>query len=150
MGGSFKANENEIITALVADTVNYGLSEKEALAYIKARLGKEISAETYYRRKKIVDSGDYASDWLNYFSKIGFVVKHKEIIDVVEMVQKDTIRDYLIEQSKSFELKNKNEIARLRYEIRENAKLIQELSLGTPIIAQIKAKINNVEVLQSG
>ena len=66
------------------------------------------------------------------------------------MVQKDTIRDYLIEQSKPFELKNKNEIARLRYEIRENAKLIQELSLGTPIIAQIKAKLDkNVEVLQS-
>jgi hypothetical protein len=160
--GNFKANENEILTALVSDCVNYGFTEREALSYIKVRLGgKEISAETYYRRKKQVDSGEYAQTWLNYFTKVGFVVKHKEIIDVVEMVQKDTIRDYLIEQSKPSELKNKNEIANYRYEIRENAKLLQELSLGTPIIAQIKAKINNinnnivnnqnnVEVLQSG
>jgi hypothetical protein len=148
--GNFKANENEIINSLVSDCVNYGFTEKESLSYIKSRLGgKEISAETYYRRKKQVDSGNYANEWMSYFSKIGFVVKHKQIIEVVEMVQKDTIRDYLIEQSKSYEIKNKNEVSKLRYEIRENCKLMQELSLGTPIIAQIKAKIENVEVLQS-
>jgi hypothetical protein len=152
MGGSFKANENEILTALVADCINYGFSEREALSYIKARLGgKEISAETYYRRKKNIDSGNYANEWLNYFSRVGFVVKHKQIIEVVEKMQQDTLRDYLIEQSKPYEIRNKNEVSRLRYEIRESAKLLQELSLGTPIIAQIKAKIDNrnVEMLQS-
>jgi hypothetical protein len=148
--GNFSNKENEVLTALVADTINFGLSEKEALSYIKARLGRQISADAYYRRKKMVDSGNYASEWLNYFTKIGFVVKHKEIIDVIEMVQHDTLKDYLNEQSKPFEIRNKNEIAKLRYEIRENAKLLQELSLGTPVIAQIKAKLNNVEVLQSG
>ena len=148
--GSFKANENEIINSLVSDCVNYGFSEKEALSYIKTRLGgKEISAETYYRRKKNIDSGNYANEWLNYFTKVGFVVKHKQIIDVVEMVQKDTIRDNLILQQNK-QIKDPEEIRRLRYDIRENAKLIQELSLGTPIIAQIKAKIDHVEVLQSG
>jgi hypothetical protein len=35
----------------------------------------------------------------------------------------------------------------LRYEIRESAKLLQELYLGTPIIAQIKAKIENAQML---
>jgi hypothetical protein len=148
--GNFSNKENEVLTALVADTINFGLSEKEALSYIKARLGRQISADAYYRRKKQIDSGNYASEWLNYFTKIGFVVKHKEIIDVIEMVQHDTLKDYLIEQSKPFEIRNKNEVSKLRYEIRENAKLLQELSLGTPVIAQIKAKINNVEVLQSG
>ena len=152
---NFTNKENEILIALVADCVNYGFTEKEALAYIKARLGgKEISADAYYRRKKQIDSGDYASEWLNYFSKVGFVVKHKQIIDVIEMVQKDTIRDYLIIQNKpQHELKKDiDQIQRLRYDIRENAKLLQELSLGTPIIAQIKARMNNnqnhVEVLQ--
>jgi hypothetical protein len=149
MGGSFTNKENEILTALVADCINYGFSEKESLSYIKARLGgKEISAETYYRRKKQIDSGNYANEWLSYFSRIRFVVKHKQIIDVIEMVQKDTIRDYLIEQNKPY--KNAEEIRRLRFDIRENAKLLQELSLGTPIIAQIKARVDHVEVLQSG
>jgi hypothetical protein len=72
----------------------------------------------------MVDSGAYAKEWLNYFSKI--------------------------EQSKPFEIRNKNEISKLRYEVRESAKLLQELYLGTPIIAQIKAKLENVEMLNSG
>jgi hypothetical protein len=63
-------------------------------------------------------------------------------------MQQDTLKDYLIENSKSYELKNKNEISKLRYEIRESAKLLQELYLGTPIIAQLKAKIDHVEVFQ--
>ena len=59
------------------------------------------------------------------------------------MVQKDTIRDYLIEQNKQpAERRNLDLIQKLRYEIRENAKL-QELSLGKPVIAQIKAKLEH-------
>ena len=61
----------------------------------------------------------------------------------------EQLKNYLIENSRFYEIKNKNEISKLRYEIRENCKLLQELSLGTPIIAQIKAKIDHVEVLQS-
>ena len=60
------------------------------------------------------------------------------------------IYDKLIEQNKRFEIRNKNEIRQLRLEIRESAKLLQELYLGTPIIAQIKARIDqNVKMLQS-
>jgi hypothetical protein len=135
--------------ALVADSVNYGLSEKESLTYIKARFGKEISTFAYYSRKRKIDSGSYAQTWLNYFSKVGFVVKHKQIIEVVEKMQQDTLKDYLIENSKPFEIRNKNELSKLRYEIRESAKLLQELYLGTPIIAQLKAKIENAQLLQT-
>jgi len=148
--GSFTDKENKILLSLVSDCVNYGFTESEALAYIKARLGREISADAYYRRKKQVDSGNYAKEWLNYFTRVGFVVKHKQIIEIIEMLQKDSIRDYLIEQNKLHEKRNPELIMKYRYEIRENAKLLQELSLGTPIIAQIKAKIDNVEVLQPG
>ena len=147
--GSFKTNENEILNALVSDCINYGFSEKESLAYIKSRLGREISAETYYRRKKSISSGEYANEWINYFSKIGFVVKHKQIIEVIEGLQQDTLKEYFIEKSKSYEVRNKNELSKLRYEIRESAKLLQELYLGTPIIAQLKAKIENAQLLQT-
>lgn len=147
--GNFKANENEILNSLVADCINFGLNEKESLSYIKSRFGKEISAETYYRRKKSINSGNYANEWINYFSKVGFVVKHKQIIEVIEGLQQDTLQDYLIEKSKPYEIRNKNEVSKLRFEVRESAKLLQELYLGTPIIAQIKAKIEHVEMLQS-
>ena len=142
MGGKFTAKENEMLKALVADCINYNFNERESLTYIKSRLGREISADAYYRRKKQINSGDYAKEWLNYFSKIGFIVKHKQIIEVIEKMQQDTLKDYLKEQSKPYEIRNKNEIRRLRFEIRENAKLLQDLSLGTPIIAQIKAKLD--------
>jgi hypothetical protein len=145
--GNFTERENKTLMALVADTVNYGLSEKESLTYIKARFGKEISSNAYYSRKRKVDSGSYANEWINFFSKIGFVVNHKRIIDTVEMVQKDTIRDYLILQNS--ENKEPEEIRKIRYDIRENCKLLQELSLGTPIIAQIKNKIEPAQMLQS-
>ncbi|MGI9012483.1 MAG: hypothetical protein ACR2F1_15035 [Nitrososphaeraceae archaeon] len=146
--GSFTKSGKEILIALVSDCINYGFTEKEALTYIKDRLGKEISKDAYYRRKKIVDSGRYAKEYLSYFTRIGFVVKHMQIIEVIEMIQKDTIRDYLAEKDKPEEIRNKNYIRQLRYEIRENAKLLQELSLGTPIIAQIKAKLDQQQQLQ--
>ena len=149
--GSFTVKENQVLIPLVADCANFGFTEKEALAYIKVRFGKEISAKTYYDRKRKVDSGEYAKEWLNYFTKIGFTVKHKQILDTIEMVQQDTIRDYLIEQNKPSQIRDKSEIRQLRFDIRTNAQLLQELSLGTPIIAQIKAKIDqHVEVLQPG
>ena len=147
--GNFTNKENEILNALVADCVNYNFTEREALSYIKSRLGRAISADAYYRRKKNIDSENYANEWLNYFSRIGFLVKHKQIIEIVEKMQQDSLKDYLIVQSKPFEVRNKNEVSKLRYEIRESAKLLQELYLGTPIIAQIKAKIENAQMLQS-
>jgi hypothetical protein len=98
--GNFTDKENQILMPLVADCVKYGFTEKEALAYIKARLGRDISPNAYYMHKRKVDGGHYAKEWLNYFTRIGFVVKHKQIIEIVEMLNKDSIRDYLIEQAK--------------------------------------------------
>jgi hypothetical protein len=60
--GNFTEQENKILMALVADTVNYSLSEKENLAYIKARFGKEISNNAFYSRKRKGDSGSYANE----------------------------------------------------------------------------------------
>jgi hypothetical protein len=58
--GNFTAKENKILLALVSDRIHYGFSESEALACIRARLGREISPQAYYNRKKQVDSDKYA------------------------------------------------------------------------------------------
>jgi hypothetical protein len=62
--GNFTDKEKEFLKSLIADCVNFGLNEKESLTYIKSRLGREISPETYYRRKKNIDFGNYANEWL--------------------------------------------------------------------------------------
>lgn len=143
--------DKQALQALVSDCVNYGLSEKEAMIYIKQRFGKEISQRNYYKYKQIVENGEHANDWLNYFTKVGFLVEHKKIIDSIEMIYQDTIKDYLMEQSQP--TKNKYQIRQLRLDILDISKLLQELTLGTPIVAQIRAKIaelerNNADLLQ--
>ena len=40
--GNFSEQENKILMALIADTINYGLSEKESLSYIKTRFGRDF------------------------------------------------------------------------------------------------------------
>ena len=141
----FSKKDKQAVQALINDCVNYGFSQNESLAYVKARFGKEISVGTYYKFKKNIDNGTYSQQWLNYFTRIGFVIKHQQIIEVIEMVQKDTIRDYLIEQNQTGEDRSQFNVRSLRTDIRENAKLLQELTLGTPIIAQIKAKLDQRE-----
>ena len=66
--GNFTNKENQILNAFVSDCINYGLSEKEALTYIKSRIGREISKDAYYQRKKGINS-KYVNEWINYFSK---------------------------------------------------------------------------------
>ena len=76
----------------------------------------------------------------NGHNKPGFIDPHIDI-EIYDLIN-------LNEQKKPFDIKDSQEIRRLRYEIRENAKLLQELSLGTPIVAQIKAKIDQLENAQ--
>lgn len=52
--GSFTKRGKEILMTFVSDCMNYGFTEKETLSYIKARLGKEISKDVYYRRKRLL------------------------------------------------------------------------------------------------
>ncbi|MDR4510133.1 MAG: hypothetical protein MRJ93_00310 [Nitrososphaeraceae archaeon] len=145
MGGNFKAHEVKVLNPLIADCVYLELSEKDALKYIEVRLGRKISPETYYRRKELVDTGEYAKDWLNQFTKIGFIVSHQEQLQILQTLQKNTFRDYMIEYNKPPEKRNEAKVQQLAYQIRENVKLIEEVSLGTPVLAQLKAKLEHAE-----
>lgn len=146
MTGKF-AKDESVVLSLVSDCVNFGLDEKQSLLYIKTRFGKDMSPRTYYKYKKKIDSGQYAEQWLSYFAKVGFLINHKQYIETIETIQKDTMKDYLVLNTQDTRSKNMKVINTLRNDIRENTKLLQELSLGTPIIAQIKAKLENAQML---
>lgn len=151
---TFRKKDKEALIVLTSDVINYGLSDNEGLEYIAERFGRPISRSGLYNLKKIVNSGKHANAWLNHYTKVGFLIKHKQIIDNVEKIQQDSLKDYIRlmnipEEERDEDSRVWNKIRGLRYDIRENAKLLQELSLGTPIIAQIKAKIEHAEMLQS-
>ena len=54
---------------------------------------------------------------------------HKEQIEVIQKVQADSLRQLFIETTK--DNRNENVIFRVKNDIRENAKLLSELGLGT-------------------
>ena len=139
--GRITEKDHKAIVQLVADCDMYNLSEKEALEYIRQRLGKEISGRTYRRYSKNLNNDESIQKWVHQHIKVGFLTKHKKIIDVVDTIQKDTLRDYMIENSKPYEQKNHMRIQKYRDSLRENSKMLQELTLGSPIVAQIKAQL---------
>jgi ribosomal protein L15 len=140
-------SENKLLNELVKDCITYRLEEKEALQYIAIRF-KQVSLSSYKHRKAKVLSEDANQMWLNHFTRIGFVQHHKEQIETIQKIQDDSLRQVFEETKK--ENRNENTILRLKNDIRENAKLLSELGLGTPIISSIKAKLQdkNAETIQ--
>jgi hypothetical protein len=136
---------NLFLNELVKDCITYRLDADEALEYIRIRF-KKISEPSYKRRKDHVLSDESTQVWLNYFTRIGFVQHHKEQIEVIQKVQADSLKQFYVETQK--ESRDEFKISRLKNDIRENAKLLSELGLGTPIISAIKAKLQDVETIQ--
>jgi hypothetical protein len=134
------ATENRFLNELIKDCITYRLEEQEALKYIAIRFNRPISLSNYKFRKARVMREDNTQIWLNHFTRIGFVHHHKNQIEVIEAIQKDSIRQFFAETNRT----NRNEdlIKSLKSDIRENTKLLSELGLGTPIISTIKAKMN--------
>ena len=130
--------ESKFLNELVLDCITYRLSKDEALDYIETRFHR-ISESSYKQRKASVLSDGSTQVWLNHFTRIGFVQHHKEQIEVIQKVQADSLRQLFTETSN--ENRNENMILRVKNDIRENAKLLSELGLGTPIISAIKAKL---------
>ena len=129
--------ENKLLNELVKDCITYRLEEKEALQYIAIRF-KQVSLSSYKHRKAKVLSEDANQIWLNHFTRIGFVQHHKEQIETIQKIQDDSLRQYSSKQTE--DNRNENMILRLKNDIRENAKLLSELGLGTPIISQLKPR----------
>jgi hypothetical protein len=60
-------------------------------------------------------------------------------MDTIQMIQDDSLRRFYLEAT--MENRDENLILRLKNEIRETSKLLSEFSLGTPVVAGIKAKL---------
>lgn len=139
--------KSKFLNELVIDCLTFRLNEAESLAYIKLRFGEPISLGSYKRRRIIVNSDTSIQKWLNYFTRIGFVKHHKEIIDNARVLLADSNRRLIMETSQ--EVRNEDRIFKLKADIRESLLLLSELGLGTPIIAEIRAKLAKKEEAQS-
>ena len=135
--------ENKLLNSLIQDCITYRLTEKEGREYIKTRF-REISTSSYNMRKANVLKDKTTEIWLNHFTRIGFVSSHRKQIEQIETIQSDSLKQLFKETSNL--KRDEFKILKLKADIRESTKLISELSLGTPIISAIKAKVeSNIE-----
>jgi hypothetical protein len=137
-------SDSRLLNKLVSDGITFGLTEKEALKYIEIEFGRPVSPKTWRRRKAYMMSEPSTQEWLNNFTRIGFVLHHRKQIDDIQKIQDDSLERYFRESIK--EKPNEQLILQLKEDIRQNSKLLSEYGLGTPIISKIKAKLAELEL----
>ena len=135
----------KLLDKLVTDCITYRLTEKEAHKYIEQEYGRPISSKTYFTIKSKLESQSEETSllWLNEFTRIGFVQLHKKLMDNLERIYEDNLNRFFIESRK--EPRNEELILKLNANIRENTTLLSNLSMGSPIIAAVKAKLQRYE-----
>lgn len=100
------------------------------------------------RYLQIIKADLYADERMNLYlsdyAKIGFLVKHKQREEEMEKMQ-EKLHHMMIraEADNKFQL-----MLQINHEIRENNKRLAGISLGTPIIAQIKAQLEATTIGQ--
>jgi hypothetical protein len=142
-----KKSENKLLNELVKDCITYRLTETEALDYIKARYDNKISLASYKRRKALFRSDLSTQVWLNDFTRIGYVINHRQHMAHINQIRDDSMHQFYIEINKPN--RDERKILALKDSIMESTKLLVELDLGTPIISAIKSRLEqNAEASQ--
>ena len=144
MPPTFSEKDNKALTILIEDCLLYGFTEKESMEYINTRFGKEISTSFFYKRKKKVEAGKQADQWLTYFTKTGFLIHHKQLLDSINMIQQDNFKRLVKELEKPYEEQNDFKILSIKRDIRKNVKTLAELGTSTPIVSEVKKKIEEL------
>lgn len=142
-----KNSDNKLLTELVKDCITYKLTETEALEYIQKRYGKKISIASYKRRKALFKSDLSTQIWLNDFTRIGYVINHRQHMERINKICDDSMHQLQKEISKPN--RDERKIIALKVSIMESTKLLVELDMGTPIISAIKTKLEKKENAQS-
>lgn len=135
--GKVTKRDGESLKQLVLDCSMYNFDEKDALEYIKTRFGKAISGRTYRRYKGNLQNGNLTQDWMNYFTRIGFMVTHQQVFQGAKYLLESSIRRLFEEENKSHN-KDDTLILKLKQEIRAELWLVSQFSIGTPVISNIK------------
>lgn len=134
-----KKSDNKLLNEFVKDCITYKLTETEALDYIQKRYGKKISIASYKRRKALFKSDLSTQVWLNDFTRIGYVINHRQHMERINKICDDSMHQLQKEINKPN--RDERKILALKDSVMESTKLIVELDMGTPIISAIKTKL---------
>lgn len=143
--GARKTEHSKIIDNLIVETITYRLSEVQALEYIKLQSGITISRGTYYERKKNLENDEHAREFIHYQTRLGFVLAHEKHIRSINKIMDDSIKRCDIEMNKEVDKRDEPLLIKLKDNLTRIVHLSAELNVGNPIIATMKADIDNAD-----
>ena len=146
---NFNKVQRHLIKNCMIDAQIMSLSKHETIEYVKSRLNLDFSEGSYKKfRSEILngnDNGDEKSNvqWISYYARHGFVEFYRKRIAEMEMIQKETFKQWHTEINKPDSQKDKNLILKLVAKLRANNQQLTSLGMVTPIIATIKNIIDD-------
>ena len=138
----YTKEQKHLIKQCMIDADIMGLGRVEAISYIKSRLGLDektsFSEGSFkkYRAEALSDETDV--QWISYYARQGFVEFYRKRIQEMELIQKTTFKQWLVETNRPDSQKDKRLILALVAELRANNQHMSSLGMVTPIIATIK------------
>jgi len=130
-----------LLDKLISDCITFRLSVDESLEYIKRQFG-EIKRRQFFRRKKRLLSEGNTMEWCSDFARIGFVEQHKKVCLDLEMILDDSLHRLFEEKQKPPKERDDHLILLLKKDIRAGTLAFQEMSMGTPIMAELKGMLD--------
>ena len=81
-------------------------------------------------------------EWCSDFARIGFVEQHKKVCLDLEMILDDSLHRFFEEKQKPPKERDDHLILLLKKDIRAGTLAFQEMSMGTPIMAELKGMLD--------
>lgn len=116
---------------LVKDCMTLGLNTEESLTYIRERTGgRNLSRSKFFQMKKEITENEeeIVQERLTEHTRIGFAIKHFEIMDSIEGALRILFRSLIEESMKPIEKRNLFSLSRIAKDILEYSKVIRQLN----------------------
>lgn len=156
--GNIVGRESDFLNEIVKDCIYYNLDDDESIRYIEIRFKRKITLNILWNRRAKLRSEESGRLWLNYFTREGFVLEHQGMLDKVKRLIDDAMNEYFHEKIKPYEpivdketgnmthtrpheLRDDFKIRQLKKDIRESIALLKELMMDSPIISEVKVRI---------
>jgi len=142
----YTKEQKHLIKQCMIDADMMGLGRVESIAYVKSRLGldeKQFSEGSYKKYRSEALSDETNVEWITYYARQGFVEFYRKRIQEMELIQKTTFQQWLVETNRPDSQKDKRLILSLVAELRANNQHLASLGMVTPIIATIKNIIDD-------
>ncbi len=147
---NFTQEQKHLIKQCMIDVDIMGLSKLDTIDYVKSRLGlnESFSESSYKKFREALNDESNNVQWISYYARQGFVEFYRKRIAEMEMIQKETLKQWHIETNNPDSQKDKRLILSLIAELRANNQQLTSLGMVVPIIATIKNVIDNNSNIQ--